>query len=91
VHLSGCAKGCAHPRASPLTLVGTTEGYGIIVGGSARSSPLATVPRGGQALAPLARLVGALARARRPGEPIADVAGRLGPERLAALIAEIAP
>jgi precorrin-3B synthase len=92
VHLSGCAKGCAHPRASPLTLVGTAEGCGIIIGGSARSSPLATAPGGGEApLALLAHLMGALARARRPGEPIAAIAGRLGPERLAALIAERAP
>jgi hypothetical protein len=40
--------------------------------------------------AALTHLVGVLARARRPGEPIADVAGRLGPERLTALIGEFA-
>ena len=27
LHVSGCAKGCAHPRAAPLTVVATPEGY----------------------------------------------------------------
>jgi precorrin-3B synthase len=27
LHVSGCAKGCAHPRPAPLTLVATPEGY----------------------------------------------------------------
>lgn len=28
IHLSGCAKGCAHPAPAPLTLVGEPGGYG---------------------------------------------------------------
>ena len=39
LHVSGCAKGCAHPRASALTLVGTEEGFDLIRNGSARDVP----------------------------------------------------
>jgi len=43
VHVSGCAKGCAHPAAAPLTVVGTEQGCGIVRGGTARSRPAACV------------------------------------------------
>lgn len=39
LHLSGCAKGCAHPGASVLTLTATTEGYDLIRNGSASDTP----------------------------------------------------
>jgi precorrin-3B synthase len=39
VHVSGCAKGCAHPAPAALTLVGTQQGCGIVVQGSARDTP----------------------------------------------------
>jgi precorrin-3B synthase len=39
VHVSGCAKGCAHPRPAPLTIVGTGQGCGIVRDGSARDEP----------------------------------------------------
>jgi precorrin-3B synthase len=39
VHVSGCAKGCAHPRPAPLTIVGTKDGCDIIRNGSARAVP----------------------------------------------------
>jgi precorrin-3B synthase len=39
VHISGCPKGCAHPIAAALTLVGTPDGCGIIHHGSARTAP----------------------------------------------------
>jgi precorrin-3B synthase len=39
LHVSGCAKGCAHPRASALTLVGTSDGFDLIRNGSARDPP----------------------------------------------------
>jgi precorrin-3B synthase len=39
VHISGCPKGCAHPRAAALTLVGTPDGCGIVHRGSARTAP----------------------------------------------------
>jgi precorrin-3B synthase len=39
IHISGCAKGCAHPGAAALTVVGTELGCGIVHAGSARAVP----------------------------------------------------
>jgi precorrin-3B synthase len=39
VHVSGCAKGCAHPMTAPLTLVGAAQGCGLIRNGTARDVP----------------------------------------------------
>jgi precorrin-3B synthase len=39
LHVSGCAKGCAHPRRAPLTVVGTEKGCGIVRDGTARARP----------------------------------------------------
>jgi len=39
VHISGCAKACAHPGPAPLTIVGTTEGCGVVRNGTARGVP----------------------------------------------------
>jgi precorrin-3B synthase len=39
IHVSGCAKGCAHPAPTALTAVGTEHGCGIIRDGSARATP----------------------------------------------------
>ena len=39
VHVSGCAKGCAHPAPAALTVVGTAHGCGIIRNGTARAMP----------------------------------------------------
>lgn len=43
LHISGCAKGCAHPKAAALTVVGTERGYGIVRNGTARAAPAAFV------------------------------------------------
>jgi len=43
VHVSGCAKGCAHPALAPLTIVGTAQGCGIIRDGGPRAQPSAYV------------------------------------------------
>ncbi len=51
VHVSGCAKGCAHPAPAPLTIVGAARGCGIVRGGSARESPEAFVETGDLATA----------------------------------------
>lgn len=43
LHVSGCAKGCAHPAAAPLTLVGRPGGaFDLIKGGSAADTPVRT-------------------------------------------------
>jgi precorrin-3B synthase len=39
VHISGCAKGCAHPGSAPLTVVGTSRGCGLVSDGTARETP----------------------------------------------------
>jgi len=41
LHVSGCAKGCAHPRASAITLVGTGNGFDLVRHGSAQDTPVA--------------------------------------------------
>lgn len=39
IHVSGCAKGCAHPGVCAFTLVGTRDGYDLIVNGAASGIP----------------------------------------------------
>lgn len=42
LHVTGCAKGCAHPGAADLTLVATTTGFDRIRQGAAQDLPEAT-------------------------------------------------
>ncbi|MGP9819532.1 precorrin-3B synthase [Salinarimonas sp. NSM] len=45
IHLSACPKGCAHPRAADLTLVGRPDGrYDVIPGGAAGDAPMIALP-----------------------------------------------
>jgi len=39
LHVSGCAKGCAHPGPSEVTLVGAADGYDLVRDGSPRDVP----------------------------------------------------
>jgi precorrin-3B synthase len=39
LHISGCAKGCAHPRASALTVTATATGFDLIMNGRASDTP----------------------------------------------------
>ncbi|GAB0119738.1 hypothetical protein [Acidisoma sp. 7E03] len=39
VHLSGCAKGCAHPGAAPVTLVGRAGVFDLVRNGKAADTP----------------------------------------------------
>jgi precorrin-3B synthase len=43
VHLSGCAKGCAHSGKAVLTIVGTPVGCAIVANGTVRDAPFAMV------------------------------------------------
>ncbi len=43
VHISGCAKGCAHSGNSAFTIVGSPAGCALIANGSARDVPFAVV------------------------------------------------
>jgi precorrin-3B synthase len=57
IHVSGCAKGCAHQNSALLTIVGTAQGCGIVRNGSAQSTPSAyTDPA--DLLAELGRIMG---------------------------------
>jgi precorrin-3B synthase len=39
LHVSGCAKGCAHPGPSTFTLVGTANGFDLVRQGTTRDPP----------------------------------------------------
>jgi precorrin-3B synthase len=43
IHISGCAKGCAHPAPAALTVVGMLSGCALIADGSTRDTPFKTV------------------------------------------------
>jgi len=40
LHVSGCAKGCAHSGAAAITLIATAEGFDLVRGGSTRDAPI---------------------------------------------------
>ena len=42
LHVSGCTKGCAHPRSAPVTLVGRDGLYDLVRGGRPCDAPAAT-------------------------------------------------
>ncbi|MFT6674876.1 MAG: precorrin-3B synthase [Sulfitobacter sp.] len=42
LHISGCAKGCAHPRSAALTITGTAQGLNLIHNGRASDAPAQT-------------------------------------------------
>lgn len=42
LHLSGCAKGCAHPAAADLTLTATGQGHDLIRNGTVSDTPSLT-------------------------------------------------
>jgi precorrin-3B synthase len=77
LHISGCAKGCAHPSAAALTIVGRDTGTGLVVNGPAKAlSPDNTSCNdAARGLAAIASLVQA---SRQPGETTAACLARLG-------------
>jgi precorrin-3B synthase len=82
LHISGCAKGCAHPRAATLAFTGDAAGARLVVSGRAGDDAVATVPPGGLPTA-VARLAAEISAARRSGECAADAIARLGATPLA--------
>ncbi len=42
LHVSGCAKGCAHPKPAALTVTGTEQGLSLIRNGRTGDTPVAT-------------------------------------------------
>jgi precorrin-3B synthase len=66
LHVSGCAKGCACSRATPLTVVGIDGRCGVVVHGSARDAPAVTFAVDALPGA-LAQIVGAIREEARVG------------------------
>jgi precorrin-3B synthase len=84
IHVSGCRKGCAHPGACGLAVVGDRNACGIVVDGGAGDRPLATIATA-DVPAAFARIAGAVAGMAPPSETSADALARLGATRLAAI------
>jgi len=57
IHVSGCAKGCAHPGPTALTVVGTPVGCSLVSNGTARDAPFEIV-RADELAAAIARSAG---------------------------------
>jgi precorrin-3B synthase len=85
IHLSGCAKGCAHPQKAALTIVGDRAGVSIVANGRASDPPLGTMILDGLPSS-FARLACEVERARRPDERAADTLSRLGAARIVAIL-----
>jgi len=86
LHLSGCAKGCAHRGPAALTIVGSPSGCDVVVNGAAHDAPVATLPTQ-QVQSCLGRLARAVESARRPNERAADALSRLGAARTGSILA----
>jgi precorrin-3B synthase len=85
VHLSGCAKGCACPRFTPLTVVGIEGRCGVVVNGSARDEPLVMLTP--EALpGALSRCADGVRRLRAADESAAEVLSRLDRAQLMHLL-----
>ncbi|RWM23329.1 MAG: precorrin-3B synthase [Mesorhizobium sp.] len=77
LHISGCAKGCAHPGQAALTLVGGENGAGLVVDGRAKALP--TGYRAGyDAARGIDSIAAAIRKARLRGETTAACLTRLG-------------
>jgi sulfite reductase beta subunit-like hemoprotein len=85
VHVSGCAKGCACARSAPVTVVGLHGRCGVVVNGSARDRPLATLMP--EALpGALSRLAETVRRLRVDDESAAEVLSHLDRAEIVRLI-----
>ncbi|WP_412065494.1 precorrin-3B synthase [Rhizobium sp. SYY.PMSO] len=82
VHLSGCIKGCAHPSAAMLTIVGAATGYAIVVNGSSSSEPVAYIGKE-KLKSALSRLGELLRNNKAAGESARQCLKRLGRDAIA--------
>ena len=87
LHLSGCAKGCAHPGESTLTLIGRHGGCDVVINGKAGDVPVGSVVM--EALpSRLAMLAGEISQSRRHGERAVEALARLGAIRTTSMLTE---
>lgn len=77
LHVSGCAKGCAHPEAAAISLAALDNALAIVLEGRPRDPARGIVPAK-EIAGRLARLAAAVAQARIADEPSALVLRRLG-------------
>ncbi|MBN9216976.1 MAG: precorrin-3B synthase, partial [Mesorhizobium sp.] len=82
LHVSGCAKGCAHPGAAALTIVGGENGAGLVVNATAKALPAGYRP-GYDAARGISRVAAAIRGARHQGETADACLTRLGPACIA--------
>ncbi|WP_214472963.1 precorrin-3B synthase [Mesorhizobium sp. dw_380] len=77
LHISGCAKGCAHPGAAALTIVGGENGAGLVVNATAKALPAGYRP-GYDAARGVSRVAAVIRSARYQGETATACLTRLG-------------
>ena len=77
LHISGCAKGCAHPGKAALTLVGGENGAGLVVDATAKALPAGYRP-GYDAARGVSGVAAAIRKERLRGETAAACLARLG-------------
>ncbi|BCG87625.1 precorrin-3B synthase [Mesorhizobium sp. 113-3-9] len=82
LHISGCAKGCAHPGPAALTIVGGENGAGLVVNATAKALPAGYRP-GYDAARGFSRVAAMIRSARFQGETAAACLTRLGPAAIA--------
>lgn len=82
LHVSGCAKGCAHPASAALTFVGGEKGAGLVVHGTAKDLPAGYMP-GYEAARALGRVAKLVRASRDKRETTASCLSRLGAARIA--------
>lgn len=88
LHLSGCAKGCAHPSKSALTLVGRRGRCDVVINGTAGDAPVGSITT--HALpSRLAILAEEIGQARRHGERAIEILARFGVIRTASTLTEV--
>jgi precorrin-3B synthase len=85
VHVSGCAKGCAKPSASALTITAAPTGYGLVVNGPASAVPTAYIEENNirTALEHLDKLV---SERKQGGESARSCLTRLGADGIIAAV-----
>lgn len=85
VHVSGCAKGCAKPSASALTITAAPTGYGLVVNGPASAVPTAYIEENNirTALEHLDKLV---SERKQGGESARSCLTRLGADGIRAAV-----
>ncbi|RRI06865.1 precorrin-3B synthase [Mesorhizobium tamadayense] len=84
LHISGCAKGCAHPGPATLTLVGDENGAGLVVDGTAKALPAGYRP-GYDAARGVVGVLAVIRRQRHQGETAAACLARLDAAGIAEL------